>query len=558
MKSLNILLCGLIFLYACSELNDMGGVEDKPSQKPEEPALGTDPASLKCVPVIKEEFRELYHPSSAVGIYINDHTVFPKEDAGASDDDRWNVIGITNHEYDGSGGEIHFANGVGNSLAEGKFHDNPKTDGIIMDALQKQPDPTPNPYREGTLCWAPHVVYHDGTYHMFYFSVLSSKWNMEYATSTDLVNWKDRTSELKLTVEGDHEGLLYENGNITETRDPMVLKYRNNWLMYTTAMWLDGTVRRGAIAVYQSNNLKNWIFKGYALRNLEGAPIAPYSTCESPFVIYKNGKFILSTTITVSDVATYHDTIIFVSDNPYDFGTYSGAMNLGFSLHYAGRISAHCPEFIHDQKNDKWYVTSAGWTDRLKYPGVFGGVGIAEIEWMTSAEAEDFRKQACDKHESAVLNHSFENGTLDNWTRQGAFGSHMVNDAFKSRYGTYRDMVGNKTFCSYSDNYSGGDSQTGSMRSNKFIISKGGKMSFYIAGGNNIEKLYVALVNAATGETIFKETGRETENSRKITWDISSYAGTTGYVEVVDESKEAWGHIGVDCILVDGTPVAEK
>ena len=556
MKKIVILLVAF-WMTSCSKIPDKGNSDEPATSKPENPSTGKNEASLRCVPVIMEEFRELYHPSAGVGIYVNDHAVFPKENAGANDADRWNVIGITNYELVGGTGETHFANGTGSSLAEGKFRDNPNTGGIIMNSLNMQPDPTPNPYREGILCWAPHVVYDKGTYHMFSFSVLSSKWNMEYATSTDLVNWKCRTSELTLTVQGSHEGLLYENGNITETRDPMVLKYGNSWLMYTTAMWLDNGVRRGAVAVYHSPNLKNWTFKGYALRNIDGAPIAGYSTCESPFVVYKDGKFILSVTITTSDEGSYHDTIIFVSDNPYDFGTYSGATQLEQSAHYAGWISAHCPEFIYDQHADKWYVTTAGWSNLVKHEGALGGVGIAEIKWMKPQEAEEYRKHFCDEHESAILNHSFEDGTLTGWTKSGDIGTHMINDAFKSRYGTYRDMVGNKTFCSYADNYRGGDSQTGSMRSNSFIIAAGAKMTFRIAGGNDMEKLYVALVNADTDEIIYKETGRNTENSRKITWNLSAYAGTKAYVLVVDNSTVGWGHIGVDCILVDGQPISE-
>lgn len=553
MKGIYYILTALaIVVSSCSDPNEAITPEKKPDNPSSRPQ-----APLKCIPVPMEEFRELYHPTPAVGVYINDHAVFAKEGAGDQDADKWNLIGITNHELDGSLGETHFAHGVGYSLEDGRFSDNPANGGIILNGLNKQTGTTPNPIREGTICWAPHVVYHEGLYHMFYFSILTAKWNMEYATSTDLINWKDRTSELSLSVANTHEGLLYENGNIVETRDPMVLKYGSVWLMYTTAMWLDGGVRRGAVAVYQSTNLKAWTFKGYALRNLEGAPIAPYSTCESPFVIYKDGKFILSTTITVSDESTYHDTIIFVSDNPYDFGTYSGATMLEASTHYAGRISAHCPEYIYDKDADKWYVTTAGWTGMVKHEGAVGGVGIAEMQWMTPAEYEEHRKHFCDDHKSAVINHSFENGTLDGWTKTGQFGTHMINDSFRSRYGTYRDMVGKKTFCSYADNHNGGDGQTGSMRSNTFIIGTDAKMSFYIAGGNDMTNLYVALTDAETGAVIFKETGHDTENSRKITWDLSSHAGKKAYVEVVDNSTAAWGHIGVDCILVDGTPVED-
>ncbi|MBQ3711922.1 MAG: hypothetical protein II891_05955 [Bacteroidales bacterium] len=506
----------------------------------------------KCVPVLVEEFRELYHPSQSVGVYMNDHTVFRREGAGINDSQRWNVIGITNYSLSGPENETHFAYGVGNSLASGKFEDNPLNGGIIMDAFDKQADPTPNPRREGVLCWAPHVVYHEGAYHIFYFSILSGRWNIEHAVSTDLVNWEDKTRELSLVIpDENHPWLIMDDGDVAQTRDPMILKYEAGWLMYATSLWMDGTVKRGAVAVYESPDLDTWTFRGFALRNLAGAPNAPYSTCESPFVIFKDGKYILSVTITVSDQNTYHDSIIFVSDNPFDFGTYSGALKLNESPCYAGRVPAHCPEYIYDSESDKWYVTTAGWTNLVKYDGALGGVGIAEIEWKTVKESQDYSLHACDSHISLVSNHSFEDGSLDGWSLSGDFGIHMVNDASVSRYGTFRDMMGRWTFCSYSNNYAGGDSQTGSMRSNTFTIGPSAHMSFYVAGGNDIDRLYVALVDASTGNIIKKTTGRNSENSRKIVWDLSDYSGKNAFVEIVDSSSDDWGHIGVDCIIVN-------
>ena len=540
MKSLLILPVIIGFL-ACTHQGDDG----------DGPVSPNVPVPSRCVPVLIEEYRELYHPSPSVGVYVNDHTVFKTEGSDVSAGRKWNVIGITNTRLAGGNEETHFAYGVGSSLAAGKFRDNPDNGGIILNALDKQPDPTPNPNREGVLCWAPHVVYHEGVYHMFYFSILPGRWNIEHATSTDLINWKDRTSGLTLIIPEDHHpGLIMEDGDIAQTRDPMILKYGTGWLMYATSMWLDGSVKRGAVAVYESPDLDNWTFRGFALRNLEGAPIALHSTCESPFVVSKDGKYILSVTMTPTDETTYHDSIIFVSDDPFNFGTYSGAMKLSESPCYAGRISAHCPEFIYDSASDKWYVTTAGWTNLVKYEGAAGGVGIAEIVWKTVKGSKEYASHVCDSHYSALANHSFEDGTLNGWNVSGQFGTHMVNDAFVSQYGTFRDMVGAKTFCSYSNGYNGGDSQTGSMRSNTFTITPSSHMSFYIAGGNDIDRLYVALVDAATGTILNKETGHDTENSRKIVWDLSDYSCREAYVEVADRSSEAWGHIGVDCIIV--------
>lgn len=547
-----VILAVILCVIACARQDDNQKTPGEPvvPENPENPV--PDPGPARCVPVLVGEYRELYHPSPSVGVYMNDHTVFRKEGAGVNDSRKWNVIGITNFNPTGADDETHFAHGVGSSLERGKFIDNPSNGGVILNALDKQADPTPNPNRDGYLCWAPHVVYHDGVYHMFYFSALSGRWDIEHAVSTDLVNWKDETSKISLTIpEEYYPWLIIEDGNIAQTRDPMVIKYGDGWLMYATSMWADGMHNRGAVAVYESYDLNAWTFRGFALKNHAGAPSASYSSCESPFVIYKDGKYILSVTMTVSDESTYHDSLIFISDDPFDFGTYSGALKLNESRCYAGRISAHCPEYIYDSDSDKWYVTTAGWPNMVKFEDAIGGVGIAEIEWKTVEESQEYLSHACDSHVSAVNNHSFEDGTLAGWTVSGDFGAHMVNDAVVTCNGVFRDMVGTKTFCSYSNNQSGGDSQIGSMRSNTFTIAPSAHMSFHIAGGNDIEKLYVALVDAATGEILKRATGHNTENARKVSWDLSAYSGREAYVEVMDNRSDGWGHVGVDCIIVN-------
>ena len=46
-----------------------GGNNDKPIDNGD-----SNPEAV--IPVLTEDYRELYHPSNKIGIYINDHTVF--------------------------------------------------------------------------------------------------------------------------------------------------------------------------------------------------------------------------------------------------------------------------------------------------------------------------------------------------------------------------------------------------------------------------------------------------------------------------------------------------
>jgi beta-fructofuranosidase len=76
--------------------------------------------------------------------------------------------------------------------------------------------------------------------------------------------------------------------------------------------------------------------------------------------------------------ADYHNTLLFRSTNPFDFGTYTG----DDANEVAARLHAHAPEYIRDPDTDRWYVTSAGWPGPLFEPAIPGSVAIQELEWV--------------------------------------------------------------------------------------------------------------------------------------------------------------------------------
>lgn len=519
------------------------------------PAPSGDPAEGKALyPVVVGDYYELYHPSPSVGFYMNDHTVFKTVDK-----EEWNVIGITSNTSANPQQERHFANGVGTSLAEGKFKDNPATNGIVLDGRHKEEDPTPNPNRDRELCWAPHVIYEERTetYHMFYYTDLSAsdqtpgKSDTGHVISKDLVNWKDVADETIIRVPNG-QGQL-EPGNIEATRDPMVFYYEkeDKYLLYATGV--HSNQRHGGVALYESKDLYNWDFVGFALEIGEGAPQIDWSTGESPFLIEKDGKYILSVCVTDCSANTYHDSILFISDDPTNFGIYHGANRLDECPAYLGRIPSHAAEYIYDETNDQWYVTSCGWPGLEKYEGSHGGTAIAKLQWMTKTEYEAHGAQECDHCSTALDNHSFETGNLDRWKTEGSFDNEMVCKADVSLYGNYRDMLGEYTFCSFADDKNGGDNRTGAMVSKIVTLGGDGIVRLNVSGGNDIDHLYVALLDAKTDRILYKATGRNAENSVPVTWDASKYIGKDCYIKVVDSKQGGWGHIGVDCIRIPGT-----
>src|SRR5207247_10944516 len=62
-----------------------------------------------------------------------------------------------------------------------------------------------------------------------------------------------------------------------------------------------------------------------------------------------------------------------------------------------------------------------------------------------------------------------------------------------------------------------GDDKTGTLRSLSFNTGSGGYVDFLIGGGNNINNLYVALIDANTGQEMQRATGTDRETySREL------------------------------------------
>ncbi|MBE6216401.1 MAG: hypothetical protein E7123_09290, partial [Bacteroidales bacterium] len=70
MKVRQLILTASVLLASCTPVLDD---EKESEKKPEQEKPVEKPTGLDCIPVVMEEFRELYHPTPAVGVYINDH-----------------------------------------------------------------------------------------------------------------------------------------------------------------------------------------------------------------------------------------------------------------------------------------------------------------------------------------------------------------------------------------------------------------------------------------------------------------------------------------------------
>jgi putative heme-binding domain-containing protein len=97
----------------------------------------------------------------------------------------------------------------------------------------------------------------------------------------------------------------------------------------------------------------------------------------------------------------------------------------------------------------------------------------------------------------------------------------------------------------------GGEKFTGILKSRPFAIPA--KLTFFCAGhdgrppGPVENKNFVRLKDAKTGEIIVQASPPRNDNAQRISWDLASYAGQNGYLEIVDGNTGdayAWLAVG--------------
>jgi hypothetical protein len=143
-----------------------------------------------------------------------------------------------------------------------------------------------------------------------------------------------------------------------------------------------------------------------------------------------------------------------------------------------------------------------------------------------------------------ALNLDFEQGTLQDWTATGdAFnGQPVKGDAVNARR---KDMKS-----SHAGNYwvgtfeRDGDRPQGTLTSVPFKVTHPWA-SFLVAGGAASEER-VEIVRAADESIIFRASGRDTEDMRRVAVDLRKEQGKEIFIRLVDESSNGWGHLNFD------------
>jgi hypothetical protein len=97
----------------------------------------------------------------------------------------------------------------------------------------------------------------------------------------------------------------------------------------------------------------------------------------------------------------------------------------------------------------------------------------------------------------------------------------------------------------------GGDLDIGVMTSGRFVVGGDATLTFKIGGGNNINHLYVALIDMNGNEIDgFKATGNNSESYTDVTWNVSALYGQEVFLKIVDNATGGWGHLNLDAVRI--------
>ncbi len=281
-------------------------------------------------PQIASEWELLFKPEK-YGNYVNDHCIIKDHDG------KYHLFGITS-ESGKTDDERYFVHGRGGTTLEKP-----------MEEMQKVID-------DGTKAWAPCIIEKDNIYYMYYGPSVT-----KLAVTHQLHHWMG------------HQVNMVGVPPMAVHRDHMVFKENDVYIMYASGV-KDGF---SCISRLISKDLINWTFDGYALTSSKNAPLNPaWGAFESPYVVKCDDLYYLFTTYTNCAVDNYHNTLVFCSENPYEFGDYTGDNHNDIVV---ANIQAHAGEVIFDDNKNQWYITTCGW--RNYSTPVEGGVAIAKLEW---------------------------------------------------------------------------------------------------------------------------------------------------------------------------------
>ncbi|HWE36100.1 MAG TPA: PVC-type heme-binding CxxCH protein [Isosphaeraceae bacterium] len=174
-----------------------------------------------------------------------------------------------------------------------------------------------------------------------------------------------------------------------------------------------------------------------------------------------------------------------------------------------------------------------------RFTTIFLGAALVAA---TAARADDGRLPA--DAQGRPLNLDFEAGSLKDWTAEGAaFGCQPVEgDAVHARRGDMRSGHQGKYWVGTFE--VGGDAPRGTLTSVPFRVTS--PFASFLVGGGRSEETRVEVVRKDSGQVVFRASGEDVEDLRRVAVDLRPHLGREVFIRVVDAASGGWGHVNFD------------
>ncbi len=171
----------------------------------------------------------------------------------------------------------------------------------------------------------------------------------------------------------------------------------------------------------------------------------------------------------------------------------------------------------------------------------------APVKVRTTTEYDGFKPLG-------ALRFTFETGKLDGWSIVQGKAELPVSDRpslpRQKNRPFHREGKFHLSTIATADGTS--DEQQVVFQSPEFVIH-GDRASFLASGGFIPDSLYVGLLDAESKKVLLTGGGARGPQMKRTTWDVSKLKGRTVVLQVVDQSKDGWGHLTFDDFSIDGS-----
>jgi hypothetical protein len=375
-----------------------------------------------------------------------------------------------------------------------------------------------------TRLWAPYVIDTPYGWIMYYTGV-----NQVGAQQTGMAVGNDPFNWTKVGWPVYHPDPVWSNwdeNTWSHGRDPHVVFHNGKYYLFLTAMTSDAL---GAVACAESNDLINWTDIG---------PIYVHDSwhvLESVFILERNGLF----------------HMFFTEEGVFGTSQMSSPdLFTGWDISNRRLIDGgHAPQITQMPDGRQMFSRHAIYNDG--HGTSFYTLRFDELVWSGDIPAP-YQPWGLSGNWNLVWGNAF--------IYQPVFGNNPkargedVADTFEGHcwvgsYERYTGPMGIGTVGGFQ-----GDGRTGVIQSKTFTVT-GRSMNLLVGGGDNIDLLYVALVDAITGQVLCRETGRNTDEMDRRYWNLDPHRGKQVYIEIADKSTAAFGHINCDDIVESPVPV---